>query len=151
MNGLINQYTIGAAFLAGGVWAMWEWWKKNTVSGNLFRLRHGDSAVRKEAVDTLGKLGDKRSVEPLMKILEDNLVQLNALAALSHIDHPEANTITQLAQQLRKFIPEEKVPKVVLTAKKFSEEGYSFRVVYQKEEGHFEHHEESEYWDLSEH
>ena len=51
---------------------------------------HPDSAVRQDAVRTLGKIGDGRAVPLLMKALKQPSLKLPAIEALGHIRSQEA-------------------------------------------------------------
>lgn len=59
--------------------------KKKDVEGLLKALRYKEASVRAEAAESLGQIGDKRAVEPLIQALEDEDTKGKAMGALRKI------------------------------------------------------------------
>ncbi len=59
--------------------------QERDVQALLEKLKSGDMTEKHDAIWKLGKLGDKSSVEPLIKLLSDEVLKMEAALALAKI------------------------------------------------------------------
>lgn len=71
-----------------------EPWEKKVVNSS------GNISVQGAAAEALGKLGDERAIEPLLKTLsKESLIRTNATRGLGHIQHPKViKALTELVK-----------------------------------------------------
>ncbi len=79
---VISVLAVGASFITA-----YQIWSRLTVSGNLWRLKSQGAFVRESAAKALGNLGDRRAVEPLLKMPrdKDRYVRLAVIRALGKL------------------------------------------------------------------
>jgi hypothetical protein len=92
-----------AAGITGG---LYYYWRRHTVSGNLYRLGSSSDSVRRSAARALGRLGDTRAVEPLIERLVDGNwdVRRAAAAALGRLGDKSA--VEPLIERLKEQMVE---------------------------------------------
>src|SRR3954454_9549125 len=88
----------GAAAAGQGTVALEEEQVKDEIDIQIDLLNDPDWVVRREAVITLGEMGDERCVEPLAKALRDGDWQVRevAIEAMGQVGSPAVDTLLRL-------------------------------------------------------